>query len=85
MGLEDTVQGRDLDHQQSLARHRLEATVPPCPKTTYRMSKSATAGCVPAVCWALGTLWRERQMQLLPSAMGNEWVVSMEPRDPARL
>lgn len=71
MGLEDTVQGRDLDHQQSLARHR--------------MSKSATAGCVPAVCWALGTLWRERQMQLLPSAMGNEWVVSMEPRDPARL
>lgn len=35
------------------------------------MSKSVTAGRVPAVCWALGTLWQDRQVQLLPSAMGN--------------
>lgn len=34
MGLEDAVQGRDLGYQQGLARHRLEATVLPCSKTT---------------------------------------------------
>lgn len=68
MGLEDIVQGRDPDHQQGLGRHRLETIVQrqPC-----RMFQSAPAGHVPAACWALGTLWQDRQVQLLPSARGN--------------
>lgn len=55
MGLEDSVQGRDPDHQQGLARHRLETTVP----TTLFKDNSAGCASLPllAMCLLPAGLW----------------------------